>query len=189
MIYGPVFAVGSVALTRVSKALHSDTKRALYRNGVCRVHIESNQDLVSPGHFSTHRKTHARETFPNEFLAKVENLQVRISFNHDAKTGLTASMLGSQLGTRCRAIHVQLAKSLVSCKNYFVVFPDGTMISRTGLLFESLRNNRMEFLNPLRSMAFEFYLEGRWRSSRYDREGVERIEAFMGFVESCFIGM
>ena len=41
MIYAPVFASGSTALTRTSKALHKETWDALHRCGVYRVHINS----------------------------------------------------------------------------------------------------------------------------------------------------
>ena len=151
MIYSSVLATGSVALTRASKALHSDTKRALYRHGIFRVHIEADQKSA---------------TFPDKYLANVENLQVKISFNQGATSGLTASMLGARLGTKCRTIHLQLAKSLISCKNYYVEFPADIVISRTASLFEdlkyveSLKNNDRGFLlSILRSMTLEFYLD------------------------------
>ena len=187
MIYGSVFAAGSVALTRASKALHSDTERALYRHGVYRVYIGPNH-VNSP----TDWETHAWEAFPDKSIAKVQNLQVMISFDYDPETGLSAYALGFSLGTSCRAIHAQLANSFISCTNYDAVFPRQPTISRTG--FENLKCNNTEFLDRLRDFALDWYLECRTSSGRrwlfsenlYDAEVAGSIAQYFGFVDGCF---
>ena len=47
MIYEPLFAAGSVDLTRASKALYEDTKESLGSHGVCRVTVVQDSE---PGH-------------------------------------------------------------------------------------------------------------------------------------------
>ena len=185
MIYAPVFAAGSVALTRVSKALRNDTKGELYRHGVYRVHIRSSKELDSPEH-ATYRKAHAapeRETwgFPDRILAKVQNFQLRVSLDHESRTGLTPTILGKKLGVKCWAVHAQLAKHFISCTKYSIVFPDGAVISQTEIECFDLW-----WMEWLRSIVFEWYLDGRWHRPKYDGDDIERIEAFLGFHEGCF---
>ena len=40
MIYGTLFVLGSIALTRASKALYADTKQSLNKHGACRVRVQ-----------------------------------------------------------------------------------------------------------------------------------------------------
>lgn len=42
MIYCPLFAAGSVTITRASKAFHENTKKALYQHGVYRIRLLAN---------------------------------------------------------------------------------------------------------------------------------------------------
>ena len=191
MIYGQVFAAGSVTLTRASKALHSDTQRALYRHGVYRIHIGRNREWNSIVDSPTDWETHAREAFPDRYTAKVQNLQVTISFDYYEDNKLSALALGSSLGTRCRVIHAQLAKSLVSCTNYDAVFPGQRTISRTG--FPIWKDNSTEFLDGLSTVAFRWYLESRLTSggrrrppSEYEAEDVASLAQFFGFIDGCF---
>ena len=67
MIYAIVFAAGSTALARTSKALQAETRDALHRYGVYRVHISSNPENW-PG-----------SSLDRNYLKNVQNVHLRIT--------------------------------------------------------------------------------------------------------------
>ena len=70
MIYAPVFADGSVALTRASKAFRESTKRCLYQHGVYRVHVDPTTILGG------------NNLIPNDYIPKAQNLHIRVASLH-----------------------------------------------------------------------------------------------------------
>ncbi|CAF9936494.1 MAG: hypothetical protein HETSPECPRED_010350 [Heterodermia speciosa] len=198
LIYGPVFAAGSVAVTRASKAFYEDTKRALYVHGVYRVPVRYTCELDDPDRDDRwplwHWETQRRETFPDRFIAKVQNLQVSISIGQDSDPiWSTVYGLGWNTGTRYRLMLTQLAQSLVSCRNFRVQLPEEPMISPEE--FGDLKINEMDFLRRLKTITVEWRAEAWmpfWRSDSQDpynaRQTVSRIELLLGFEKGSLMG-
>ena len=198
LIYVPVFAAGSVALTRASKAFYEDTKRALYVHGVYRVPVTYTCELDDPQGDdrwpSWHWECPMRKTFPDHFIAKVQNLQVSISLaQYSDRCWSTIYGLGSNTGTSSRLMLTQLAQSLVSCRNFRIQLPEELLISPEE--FRDLKISDKDFWSRLKIITVEWRAEvwmPYWRSDNQDlynvRQTISSIERLLGFEKVSLIG-
>ena len=200
MIYAPVISAGSVAVTRLSKAFCEDTKRALNSHGVYRVEIASVQ-MWNTIHKGTWRwDSCATNLLPSIFLANVQSLHITISFEYDSRVEFTGVAIGTDRAARVTGILSQLAKSVVNCKHFHVVFKDGPVIFCRKPRISRLRPgdllvDNMEFLDRLSTVTVEWWadpkngkIKDKLHSPEDDREAIARIEALLGFKVGCLIG-
>lgn len=124
LIYAPVFAGGSVALTRASKALHESTKRSLYRYGVYRIHIKSKIIIWDNGWFDEGWEfgSEAQGIVPYDLIAKVQNVEIRTTVPYtlldDISPPLTRDEIAASLNNdRCGKIIGRLAAAMDSAKH------------------------------------------------------------------------
>ena len=125
LIFAPVFAHGSVALTRASKALHESTKRSLYRYGVYRIHIKSKIITWNNGWFEEGWEfgSEAQGIVPYALIAKVQNLEIRTTFRYTLPDDLSPAALtrdelaASFHNDHCRKIIGRLAAAMDSAKH------------------------------------------------------------------------
>ena len=124
LIFAPVFAHGSVALTRASKALHESTKRSLYRYGVYRIHIKSKITTWNNGWFEEgwEFESEAQGIVPYDLIAKVQNLEIRTTVTYtllyDISPPLTRDDIDASLNNdRCGKIIGRLAAAMDNAKH------------------------------------------------------------------------
>ena len=207
MIYEQVFAAGDVAMTRVSKAYHENTKSALYRRGLYRVHIEPRQDLALQGN-TLQWPMDVDQHFPPADLANVQNL--RISEKSSALGSLPCQLWGQQCRyyvppERLNRITAQLMRSLPNCKKLHLEFNDAPTDayfrqyhlprfndeSTDAYVDLDVKIGELEFLKRLDTLTLTCI---DWRSGakktfeldlRYNFDDLERIETVGGFLELC----
>ena len=186
MIYGLVFAAGSVALTRVSKAFHQDTKRAVEHHGVYRVLIEFGEVWFrGPENLDYHWKTETQKPFPYDFVSRVQNLQISLLHQPDSLSLADEVVDESMIGLDFTPVLAKLAESVISCRNCNIQLRQGMMYAQAE--FEEWPVKNQEFLSRLRTMTVEFCDRG-WSQEPWwhERTASEILEQFLGFEKGCF---
>ena len=126
IIYAVTCADGSVALTRASKAFHESTKRSLYQHGVYRINIEPTMIRWGWGYAGSelHRlevRSDIQKIIPDEFIANVQNLQIRVtSFEDDSLIYTIDDVCAAYRNVRCKMIMDRLAEAMDKTKHCHV---------------------------------------------------------------------
>ena len=193
MIYATVFAAGSVALTRVSKAFHEDTRRALEHHGVYRVLIEfeatwSNWDDEDDDSVSYHWQTEIEKPFPYDFVAKTQNLQITILPMSEYPSGVRPEYSSrSIIGKDFTSVLAPLARSVINCRHCHIRLEKYLMSAQLG--FEESTIDNKEFLDGLQTITVE------WRDAEWTRQpwtlqknlACDIMTSFLGFEPGCFV--
>ena len=192
MIYGSAFADGSVALRRVSKAFHEDTKRAIEHHGLYRVNIEYNE--ISPTHNNRinsayHWQTEVHKNFPYDFIAKVQNLQISISREPGSFYNIYEVTSRSIIGKDFTSVLAPLARSAISCRNCHIELKDRLLLAQPGCEGSAIDNK--EFIDRLRTITVEWrdavLTDQPFRLEKNLPSPSETMELFLGFEKGCFI--
>ena len=186
MIYENLFAAGDVALTRVNKTYHANTRSALVRRGVYRVHIEPRQGWRTPkGKFvwgPLHWRTDVDSYFALEHLTEVRELS--ISIRSDVQSMYSRHRTTpEQLGR----ILAELERSVPSCRRLRIELQDVSVAAHLAL---DTKIGELEFLSSLDSLSVswnDYHVGARSYALdlRGDVDGLENIETLRGFRELC----
>ena len=154
MIYALVFAAGSTALARTSKALQAETWDALHRYGVYRMHISSDLEDWYRVHISAGPEDRQGSRMDCNYLKNVQNVHLRITapvgFPFDwFNLGSEVEIVGGPLKTLNR-----LVKAIEKPKTCHVQL---TTITTAAFLSHTLEAIRFRDFERLNVELFKFW--------------------------------
>ena len=187
-IYAILFAAGDVAMTRVSKTYHENTKYALYRSGIYRLHIEPRLSQRR----NNNRGVYITEVSPQFSATELPSVRsVRISVRNEAQEPFQRYAYSWRRAYRTtpekhNRIFAGIMQSVPRCRDLRVDFQDVLMLD----VAQEMKIGEWEFLKGLDTLTVS------WKDGqnsvrcyrldlRHRVEGLETIETVSGFQNLC----